>query len=62
MSIIGELVRIKTLTARTAKQQKILKSRINKIIDASEAVSLIVTVKVPVKRKKSKARKRKRTR
>jgi hypothetical protein len=54
----GELVRIRMLKARTAKQHETLKRRVNNIIDASTAISLIVAVKVPVRRKKSKAKKR----
>jgi hypothetical protein len=60
MSGGGELVRIKTLKARSAKEHKALKRRVIKIIDASKAISVIVAVKVPEGGRKRRAKKRRR--
>jgi hypothetical protein len=60
MSGGGELVRIKTLKARSAEEHEALKRRVIKIIDASKAISVIVAVKVPEKRRKRRAKKRRR--
>lgn len=62
MSGGGELVRIKTLKARSAKQHTTLKRRLSKIIDASEAISVIVAVKVPESGRKRKTGAKKRRR
>jgi hypothetical protein len=60
MSGGGELVRIKTLKARSERQHATLKRRLSRIIDASKAISIIVAVKVPESRRKRRAKKRRR--
>jgi hypothetical protein len=60
MSGGGELVRIRMLKARSAKQHKTLKRRLGNIIDASKAISVIVAVNVPQSGKKRRAKKRRR--
>jgi hypothetical protein len=58
MSTGGELVKIRLLKARSAKQRETLKRRLINIIDVSQAIRVIVAVPQGGRKRRAKKRRR----